>query len=134
MRKIYFLISLGILLITLSCRTETDSIDSLEHNVENSKKFSVFYRNSIFARNADLNYAEAFAYLAQRYDAVNRTNITGLVNTTNDVNFNKLKKQRFISKSSDAYIEFRLHSQTIYDKNGDLWVLSRRLKMEELSI
>ncbi len=60
MRKIYFLISLGILLITLSCRTEIDSIDSLEHNVENSKKFSVFSRNSIFARNADLNYAEAF--------------------------------------------------------------------------
>ncbi|AYO57279.1 hypothetical protein CO230_03540 [Chryseobacterium sp. 6424] len=101
----------------------------MDQNAEKSKKFSVFSRNSNFAKNGDsLNYAEAFAYLAQRYDAVNITNITGLVNTTNNVHYNKVKKLRFISKNSDAYIEFRLHSQTVFEKNGDLWVLFPKIK------
>ncbi|MGS0748667.1 hypothetical protein [Halpernia sp. GG3] len=61
--------------------------------------------------------------MAQRFDSINKTNITGLVNTENEVEFDKDKKQYFISDNNAPYIEFRLHSQVITYDNKDLIVV-----------
>ncbi|MGL5235430.1 MAG: hypothetical protein ACRC8Z_11915 [Empedobacter falsenii] len=64
----------------------------------------------------------------QRYDSIHNTNISGLVNTNNKVEHKKKSRQNVIVESKDFYIENRLHSQTIFEENGDIWVMYPRIK------
>lgn len=106
-----------------SCRPEYEMIKQ-NNDKTASKKFRVFSKDNSTAKgNNAIDYSKAFAYLAQRYDSLNHKNITGLVNSLNKVHYNKTLKQNYISKYSEAYLEFRLHSQTVFEKNGQIWVL-----------
>lgn len=129
MIKILFLILFGILVIPLSCRTEFDSLEVESQHVANAKRFAVFSKGSQFAKNGNLlDYSEAFGYLAQKYDSVNNSNISGLVNTKNIITHKSDKKLRSVLKSADLYVEFKLHSKTVYEENGDIWVLFPKIK------
>lgn len=106
-----------------SCRPESEMIKQ-NNDKTASKKFRVFSKDNSTAKgNNAIDYSKAFAYLAQRYDSLNHKNITGLVNSLNKVHYNKTLKQNYISKYSEAYLEFRLHSQTVFEENGQIWVL-----------
>ena len=129
MKKILFLILFGILVIPLSCRTEFDSLEVESQHIAKAKRFAVFSKGSQFAKNGNLlDYSEAFGYLAQKYDSVNNSNISGLVNTKNIITHKSDKKLRSVLKSADFYVEFKLHSKTVYEENGDIWVLYPKIK------
>lgn len=127
--KKFTLVFLGILLLFFSCRSETDLVEPERETKETTGKFSIFSKSSPYAKNANsLDYAKSFAYLAERYDSINKTNVTGLVNTLNKVTYSSNDKHRYIATASDFYIEFRLHSQTIFEENGDVWVLFPKIR------
>ncbi|MGL5234121.1 MAG: hypothetical protein ACRC8Z_05105, partial [Empedobacter falsenii] len=75
-----------------------------------------------------IDYASGFSILMQRYDSIHHTNISGLVNTTNIIEHKKNSRQNIILESKDFYIENRLHSQTIFEENGDIWVMFPKIK------
>lgn len=114
---------LAIMLSFLGCRSYYD-ITQNEKTTESAKKFAIFQNkinNSFYSKGADsFDYSNVFAYMSQRYDSINSTNITGLVNTTNIVRHNVDKKQNYIVTNNEAYIDFRFHSVVIEYDNGDL--------------
>lgn len=112
----------GFLLLLLGCRHDLEQMDKVSTSESKAQKFSIFNFDKKTQR-IPFDYAGAFAFLAQRYDSINHTNITGLVNTSNEVVYDSIKKQRFISSATEAYIEFRIHSQTVFEDNGDIWVV-----------
>lgn len=124
MKKKILIFLLPIFIITLSCRTESESLENFKPNNEAAKRFALFPKRDPAAKDANsFRYDKAFAFLAGKYDSLNNSNITGLVNTTNKASYNKSSKQLFISKSSEAFIEFRIHSQAVFEENGDIWML-----------
>lgn len=117
----------GFLLLLLGCRHDLEQMDKVSTSESKAQKFSIFNFDKKTQR-TPFDYAGAFAFLAQRYDSINHTNITGLVNTSNDVVYDSIKKQRFISSATEAYIEFRIHSQTVFEDNGDIWVVFPKIE------
>lgn len=117
----------GFLLLLLGCRHDLEQMDKVSTSESKAQKFSIFNFDKKTQR-TPFDYAGAFAFLAQRYDSINHTNITGLVNTSNEVVYDSIKKQRFISSATEAYIEFRIHSQTVFEDNGDIWVVFPKIE------
>lgn len=125
-KKLSFLLG-GFLLLLLGCRHDLEQMDKVSTSESKAQKFSIFNFDKKTQR-TPFDYAGAFAFLAQRYDSINHTNITGLVNTSNEVVYDSIKKQRFISSATEAYIEFRIHSQTIFEENGDIWAVFPKIE------
>lgn len=111
-------------LIFSSCRSESDFIENTTNKEQAVQKFYIFqekYAENRFSKNSEgFDYGNTFAYMAQRFDSINKTNITGLINTENKVDFDNAKKQYFIVQNNVPYIEFRLHSQPFKYNNEDL--------------
>lgn len=128
MKKNLFLIFCGIILFTIiSCVTD-DHSSTKNTDIENSTnkgKFTVFYRDSRSqsrGANTIVNYPKGFAILMQKYDSVQKTNLTGLVNSNNTtVNDEKLR-QNFILNAVEPYVETRIFSEPIIDDEGNLSV------------
>ncbi|MGL5235963.1 MAG: hypothetical protein ACRC8Z_14645 [Empedobacter falsenii] len=132
MNKCYFknLLFLLCLLIFNNCISEEDTIQ-VEKTEQEKKTFAIFSQPpNLQGKNnkAPIDYVKGFAILMQRYDSIHNTNISGLVNTTNIVEHKKRSHQNIIVESKDFYIENRLHSQTIFEENGDVWVMYPRIK------
>lgn len=113
--------------VLAGCRSESDFIDNNTVKEKSAQKFYAFKdknNGSLFGKNAgDFDYGSTFGYLAQRYDSINKTHVTGLIDSENKVKFDKEKKQYFISENKVPFIEFRLHSQVIIYDNEDVLVL-----------
>ncbi|HIB8182307.1 TPA: hypothetical protein ACWX1I_003726 [Elizabethkingia anophelis] len=110
-----------------SCRTEDNITQQKE---EKDMRFAVFVPQS----EKTINYANGFAYLMQRYDNLHKTNLSGVVNNNPVIgNFNaSTDKSASIAQPLGSYIEFRIHSQTIIEKNGDKWVVFPRVEGEKV--
>ncbi|MBY0066540.1 hypothetical protein [Empedobacter falsenii] len=92
-------------------------------NNEVKNKFSVFYKNNnTQAKGGDLsiNYPKGFAILLQKYDSVQQTNLSGLVNTSNEIVWDRNLRQNFIKNASEPYVETRIFSQTMVNNKGDI--------------
>ncbi|MGL5234466.1 MAG: hypothetical protein ACRC8Z_06910 [Empedobacter falsenii] len=103
----------------------------IEKTEQEKKTFAIFSQSSNIqgkSNKSAIDYANGFSILMQRYDSIHNTNISGLVNTTNIVEHKKNSLQNVIVESKEFYIENRLHSQTIFDKNGDIWVMYPKIK------
>lgn len=118
-------------ILCISCRPEDDITENTPLPIESANKFSIFTNktdNSFFSKSDhSFDYSNAFAFMSHRYDSINGTNITGLVNTTNVVKHNIGKKQNYIVRNNEAYIDFRFHSEVIEYENGDIVVIYPKL-------
>lgn len=131
MKKNTFLILLGLLLVTFSCRTETEITEASTEKNETAKRFYIFpekEKSSMHARVENFDYANTFAFLAQKSDSIHEANFTGLVNTSNKVIWNENLKQNFITEASEPYIEFRIHSDIIFEENNDKWMVFPKME------
>ena len=116
--------------LTYSCVSEEDVIQT-EKTEQEKKTFSIFSQPSNTqgkSSKSTINYAKGFSTLMQRYDSINNTNISGLVNTNNKFEHKRKSRQNIIVENKDYYIENRLHSQTIFEENGDIWVMYPRIR------
>lgn len=131
-RRIYLLL-LGVFLV-YACRSEND-VSSFENETTSvSKKFSTFSQKKLNDKNnSEFNYAKGFARLAQKYDSVNSKNISGLVNTKNKIIWDSSSSENFIDESYEPYIEFRIHSQIIIEKNNDKWMIFPKITNSNVS-
>lgn len=138
MGKINLAFILSLLMIAVGCRSEYEFVETNTELKIKGQKFSIFQKNETTAKgNSEIDFPKSFAFLAQRYDSINKTNITGLINSGNKVFYHKNQQQYYIGNASAAYIEFRLHSQTVFEDNGDVWVLYPRIlnnKVEDLVV
>lgn|GEM_PF-718874 len=126
-RNLFFLLCL---LIFNNCVSEEDVLQ-IEKTEQEKKTFVTFSQSSSIrgkSSKSTIDYANGFAVLLQKYDSIHKTNISGLVNTTNIVEHKKNSRQNIIIESRDFYIENRLHSQTIFEENGDIWVMYPKIK------
>lgn len=118
------------LFLAYSCVSEEDILQT--EKIEQEKKaFAIFSQSSNIqgkSNKSAIDYASGFSILMQRYDSIHNTNISGLVNTTNIVEHKKNSLQNVIVESKEFYIENRLHSQTIFEENGDVWVMYPKIK------
>lgn len=117
MQKNLSLFLLSILLFITSC-SQDDIVENnlIEQKVETTSGFYSFSKNSTLqSRNGNSNFSVAikYSYLLQRYDSIHKTNLSGLVNTTNSVEYNHKLKQNFITEANSFYIETRIFSQVI---------------------
>lgn len=116
--------------LAYSCVSEEDILQT--EKIEQEKKaFAIFSQSSNIqgkSNKSAIDYANGFSILMQRYDSIHNTNISGLVNTTNIVEHKKNSLQNVIVESKEFYIENRLHSQTIFEENGDVWVMYPKIK------
>lgn len=122
----YLLSFISCLFIANSCTNDDQLIEVQTKNNEVKNKFSVFYKNNnTQAKGGDLsiNYPKGFAILIQKYDSVHQTNLSGLVNTSNEVVWDKNLRQNFIKNVSEPYVETRIFSQTILNNKGDISVI-----------
>ena len=133
MRKKIIAMLLGILLILIACRTETDYVEKEEAK----QSFAVFsatssnkvaYKKNAKTGNNQIDYASGFAYLLQRHDSIHHKNNTGLVNSSNETIWDDEVKQHFIKNSNSAFIEFRIKSQTIVEGNQDRWIVFPKIE------
>lgn len=133
MKKKIIAMLLGILLILIACRTETDYVEKEEVK----QSFAVFsatssnkiaYKKNAKTGNNQIDYASGFAYLLQRHDSIHHMNNTGLVNSTNETIWDDEVKQHFIKNSNSAFIEFRIKSQTVVQENQDKWIIFPKIK------
>lgn len=122
------------LFFVYSCVSEEDIMQT--EKIEQEKKtFAIFSQSSKIqgkSNKSTIDYANGFSILMQRYDSIHHTNISGLVNTTNIIEHKKNSRQNIILESRDFYIETRLHSQTIFDENGDIWVMYPKIKNKQV--
>ena len=111
-------------ILFLGCRSENDFVENNIIIEKTPQKFYIFEtknNSAFYSKNAEgFDYANAFGYMAQRFDSINKTNITGLINTDNLVIYKKSKKQFFIEVNKVPYIEFRIHSQPVIYDNQDV--------------
>lgn len=132
MKNNIFLFLLGFLLITFSCRTEDEIAETRKETIVSADRISIFPENSSSSATAKgssfFDYADAFAYLAQRADSLHETNFTGLVNTENSIWWNEDLQQNFILEATESYIEFRIHSQTVFGENNEKLVVFPRIE------
>lgn len=70
--------------------------------------------------------------MLQRHDSIHHKNNTGLVNSTNETTWDDELKQHFIKKSSSAFIEFRIKSQTVVQENQDKWVVFPKIENDKV--
>ncbi|MCL1668096.1 hypothetical protein M2T82_08485 [Elizabethkingia ursingii] len=127
MEKILLYIPLlGVIAISLSsCRSE-DTIVQQAQNKEISKNFTVFTPQKA---GETIDYAKGFAYLMQRYDKLQKTNLSGINNKYIIDNFNaSTEKNASIFQDAESYVEFSVRSQVIKEKNGDKWVVYPKVK------
>ena len=111
-------ILLGLLFLQ-SCRTQ-DEIEQM--NAQNEKvkqRFRIFLSKD----NKPVNYANGFAVLMKKYDSVKKTNLTGLVNSSNVLVTKNAGKTYAMQQNQEAYIDFSIRSQLITETNGDKWVI-----------
>ncbi|WP_313096698.1 hypothetical protein [Empedobacter sp.] len=119
----YLLFFISCLFIANSCTNDDQLIEVQTKNNEVKNKFSVFYKNNnTQARGGDLsiNYPKGFAILLQKYDSVQQTNLSGLVNTSNEIIWDRNLRQNFIKNASEPYVETRIFSQTMVNNKGDI--------------
>ncbi|MGV0941647.1 hypothetical protein [Empedobacter sp. ULE_I140] len=112
-----------------------EDIMQTEKIEQEKKTFAIFSQSSKIqgkSNKSTIDYANGFSILMQRYDSIHHTNISGLVNTTNIIEHKKNSRQNIILESRDFYIETRLHSQTIFDENGDIWVMYPKIKNKQV--
>ncbi|MGC4128631.1 MAG: hypothetical protein QM564_03550 [Bergeyella sp.] len=130
MIKIRFLWISGLLMLLMlvNCRT-SDEVVQIENT---NKKFAVFSEESRYGKNSNFEYSKAFTYLMHRYDQMQGTNVSGLVNTTNKTVWNEEEEIYFPEEIHESYVEFRIHSQTIEDENGDIWVMFPKIENDEV--
>lgn len=95
-------------ILFLGCRSENDFVENNIIIEKTPQKFYIFEtknNSAFYSKNAEgFDYANAFGYMAQRFDSINKTNITGLINTDNLVIYKKSKKQFFIEVNKVPYI------------------------------
>ena len=74
-------------ILFLGCRSENDFVENNIIIEKTPQKFYIFEtknNSAFYSKNAEgFDYANAFGYMAQRFDSINKTNITGLINTDN---------------------------------------------------
>lgn len=126
----HLLLFISCLFFVYSCVSEEDIMQT-EKTEQEKKTFAIFSQSSNIqgkSNKSAIDYANGFSILMQRYDSIHNTNISGLVNTTNIVEHKKNSLQNVIVESKEFYIENRLHSQTIFEENGDVWVMYPKIK------
>ena len=133
MKNKFIAMLVGIFLIPIACRTETDYVDKEEAKqpfavFSTTSNNNVAYRKNSKTGSDQIDYASGFAYLLQRHDSIHHKNNTGLVNSTNETTWDDELKQHFIKKSSSAFIEFRIKSQTVVQENQDKWVVFPKIE------
>ncbi|HFK5553965.1 TPA: hypothetical protein ACGZ9Q_002023 [Elizabethkingia anophelis] len=108
----------GILTLSFlsSCRTEDGAIT--QKQVED-KRFAVFVPKDGKA----INYANGFAFLMKRYDAIQKTNLSGINNKPIIGTLASTDKTASISQDGQSYIEFNVRSQIFNGENGDKWII-----------
>lgn len=119
----YLLLFISCLFITNSCTNDDQLIEVQTKNNEVKNKFSVFYKNNNIqskGNNLSIDYPKGFAILLQKYDSVQQTNLSGLVNTSNEIVWDKNLRLNFIKNASEAYVETRVFSQTMVNNKGDI--------------
>ncbi|WP_407490338.1 hypothetical protein [Elizabethkingia anophelis] len=116
----------GIVAMSLSsCRSE-DTIVQQTQNKEASKNFAVFTPKKA---GETIDYAKGFAYLMQRYDKLQKTNLSGINNKHIIGNLNaSTEKNASIFQDTESYVEFSVRSQVITEENGDKWVVYPKIK------
>lgn len=103
-----------------SCRAETDSLQTDNGKIQT---FAVFTKHS---ENDVINYPKGFKTLVLRYDSINKSQYAGKKNTNEVVSvFNKV--------NPNLYIEFRIRSQVVTEKNGDIWVVFPKIKNSKVT-
>lgn len=119
----YLLILFVSFLAIIGCSTD-DEIIVPTQKIEKNQKFYIFSNPSnIQNKGVQINdYAKGFAITMQKYDSVQKTNITGLVNTQNTFSNNAKLRQNFINEAIEPYVETRIHSENIIDKYGNISV------------
>lgn len=119
----YLLILFVSFLTIIGCSTD-DEIIEVTQKIEENQKFYIFSNPSnIQNKGVQINdYAKGFAITMQKYDSVQKTNITGLVNTQNTFSNNAKLRQNFINEAIEPYVETRIHSENIIDEYGNISV------------
>lgn len=133
MKNKFIAMLVGVFLIPIACRTETDYVDKEEARqpfavFSTTSNNNVAYRKNSKTGSDQIDYASGFAYLLQRHDSIHHKNNTGLVNSSNETTWDDELKQHFIKKSSSAFIEFRIKSQTVVQENQDKWVVFPKIE------
>ncbi|MBF0598363.1 hypothetical protein [Faecalibacter rhinopitheci] len=125
----YILTFLSCLLFIGSC-TNDDEINEIVNEKENKILFTFNEVENISHKssNIDFEYAIKFSYLLQKYDRIHKTNLSGLVNTSNAVKYNKTLKQNLIIESNDVYVETSMFSKLMENSNGDKWIVFPKIK------
>lgn len=139
MKNKFIAMLVGVFLIPIACRTETDYVDKEEAKqpfavFSTTSNNNVAYRKNSKTGSDQIDYASGFAYLLQRHDSIHHKNNTGLVNSSNETTWDDELKQHFIKKSSSAFIEFRIKSQTVVQENQDKWVVFPKIENAKLLI
>ena len=137
MKNKFISMLVGIFLIPIACRTETDYVDKEEAKqpfavFSTTSNNNVAYRKNSKTGSDQIDYASGFAYLLQRHDSIHHKNNTGLVNSSNETTWDDELKQHFIKKSSSAFIEFRIKSQTVVQENQDKWVVFPKIENDKV--
>ena len=137
MKNKFIAMLVGVFLIPIACRTETDYVDKEEARqpfavFSTTSNNNVAYRKNSKTGSDQIDYASGFAYLLQRHDSIHHKNNTGLVNSTNETSWDDELKQHFIKKSSSAFIEFRIKSQTVVQENQDKWVVFPKIENDKV--
>ena len=137
MKNKFIAMLVGIFLIPIACRTETDYVDKEEARqpfavFSTTSNNNVAYRKNSKTGSDQIDYASGFAYLLQRHDSIHHKNNTGLVNSSNETTWDDELKQHFIKKSSSAFIEFRIKSQTVVQENQDKWVVFPKIENDKV--
>ncbi|MCT3973075.1 hypothetical protein HZQ07_06960 [Elizabethkingia anophelis] len=129
-KKLLCIPLLGILAMSLSsCRSE-DTIVQQTQNKEASKNFAAFTPKKA---GETIDYAKGFAYLMQRYDKLQKTNLSGINNKHIIGNLNaSTEKNASIFQDTESYVEFNIPSETIIKENGDKWVVFPKVKGDKV--
>jgi hypothetical protein len=132
MNKNLFLSSLFTLFFVTSC-SQDDSVENYQTELkkEESSGFFTFSDNAnAKSKSSNSNFLTAmkYSYLLQRYDRLHKTNLSGLVNSSNSVKYNRENKQNFIEENKDFYIETRVYSQVLEEENGDQRIIFPKIK------
>lgn len=132
-KKLLFTPLLGIFTLSLlsSCRTEDGAIT--QKQVED-KRFSVFVPKD----GKSVNYADGFALVMKKYDEKKNTNFSGINNNLVIGNLTaSTEKNSSIIQNGQSYVEFKVRSEVITEKDGDKWIMFPRVqgtKVKELLV
>ncbi|AQX06128.1 hypothetical protein ATB99_16400 [Elizabethkingia meningoseptica] len=129
-KKLLYSLLLRVLILFLltSCRTEDGYIQQQQ---QKDLRFSVFVPKK---EGESINYADGFAFLMKRYDSLHKTNLSG-VNHESVIGIPVANKDKsiIVRRNNDAYIEFRVRSQTITEQDGEKWVVFPKVENSNVS-